>query len=451
MRTGASQFLQDERGAGMVEYALILFAVLLLGAAAIRKISPGINTAGDTTRRILSGEDVRVTGNSTGGAGGATAPSNGGIDPNGNGNEVAGSGAAGGSSNGNGGSVTGSSSQGGAGGAGGGGSSGAGGSGSGSSTSSGGMASLTGGGVLLGASGSNAFGGGGGGGLTLGSFSTESASGGGSSGGSGGRGGSSAGNGSAGGGGNSVFNSGSSGGSFGGSAGNALAALFGSSSATRAGSSAGSPSASGGAASTLEGRSSASSSQGEMPLGLLGASRSNEVNPPPGQGAVNGAGYSISANGERQMQALLAQARRNAGGKRPKGRCYHQVKIDIQEVGYGAIPKQTANAQLRPLPASDQGYAHDFADYMNHRGANGQTNAQSLGLQRLPITNPYDAPAGSIIVVRAGTPGTHNPVAGDIVVAGGNGTFYNDGNMGYRGSKNFPPGNNYVLGIYAPR
>jgi hypothetical protein len=181
----------------------------------------------------------------------------------------------------------------------------------------------------------------------------------------------------------------------------------------------------------------------------------NTVNPAPSSassaGATQGDGYTISAQGEAQMQALLAQAKANADGKKPLGHCYHVVKEDIDEVGYGGITKQGDTAFPKQIPGSDQEYAHQFADYMNATAANGQTNASNLGLQKLPITNPYDAPPGSIIVVRAGTPGTRNPVAGDIVVAGGGGKFYNDGNMGYGGSQNFPAGNNYVLGIYAPK
>ena len=456
----------------MPEYALMLFAVLLLGAVGVRKMSPGIVNGADTTRRILSGEDVNVNGVAGNRVGGNDNATQGSIDPNGDGNSVGTGGtSSGGSSSGSSsGSING-------GGAGGGGSTAVGGGGSGTSNSIAG-ASAGGGGMLLGATGANAFAGndnlGGGGGLTLGSFSTESANGGGggssggssfgSGGGLGGAGGSAFGNGGSGGGSNggsgfasggagSSSLSGSSGGNPFASAGNALLALFSSPQSSRSASGSGASSSTGssGSANDLAGRSAARSTQSQMPLGLLGASRSNEVNPPPGQGSVNGPGYTISAEGERQMQALLAQARRNVGSKRPKGKCYHQVKIDIQEVGYGNIPRQTANGQLRPLPGSDQGYAHNFADYMNARGANGQTNATNLGLQKLPITNPYDAPPGSIIVVRAGTPGTRNPVAGDIVVAGGGGHFYNDGNMGYGGSQNFRPGNNYVLGIYAPR
>ena len=64
--------------------------------------------------------------------------------------------------------------------------------------------------------------------------------------------------------------------------------------------------------------------------------------------------------------------------------------------------------------------------------------------------NPYKAPTGSIVVVRAGTPGTAHPTAGDIAVVGGGDYFWNGGEMSYGGSSNFPPSNNYVLGIYVP-
>jgi hypothetical protein len=160
--------------------------------------------------------------------------------------------------------------------------------------------------------------------------------------------------------------------------------------------------------------------------------------------------YSISAKGEAQMTALLNEAKSQADGKPPLGHCYASVADYIDAVGYGNMGKAPGSS-LPSVPDAYGTYAHQFADYMNAKGANGQTNASRLGLQKLPITNPYDAPPGSIVVVRAGTPGTANPVAGDIVVVGKNGQFYNDGNMGYGGSQNFPKGNTYVLGVYAPK
>ena len=151
-----------------------------------------------------------------------------------------------------------------------------------------------------------------------------------------------------------------------------------------------------------------------------------------GTGGVGG----ISASGRQQMQALLHAARNGAGGRRPLGWCLKRVEDYLQNVSYGKI----GHGHIPRF-----GYAHQFADYLNagHRYA-------QLGLKKLNITNPYDAPPGAIIVVRHGTPGTHHPTAGDIVVKGNGDHFYNDGEMGYGGRGNFPPGNNHVLGIYVP-
>merc|ERR1711981_1351917 len=89
-----------------------------------------------------------------------------------------------------------------------------------------------------------------------------------------------------------------------------------------------------------------------------------------------------------------------------------------------------------------------FADYLNTG-----SNAAALNMKNIQSSvsnNPYDAPAGSIVVVRAGTPGTANPTAGDIAVKGSGSDFWNGGAMGYGGSGNFPASNTYVLGIYVP-
>merc|ERR1719191_112855 len=89
-----------------------------------------------------------------------------------------------------------------------------------------------------------------------------------------------------------------------------------------------------------------------------------------------------------------------------------------------------------------------FADYLNSG-----SNAASLKLKNIQScvsNNPYEAPEGSIVVVRAGTPGTSNPTAGDIAVKGSGDSFWNGGEMGYGGSGNFPSGNDLVLGIFVP-
>lgn len=150
----------------------------------------------------------------------------------------------------------------------------------------------------------------------------------------------------------------------------------------------------------------------------------------------------VSAWGQRQMRRLLDVARAGSAGKPIDGFCYLHVSTYIATVGYGAIKPGGFQAAIPPAYYAE---ARMFAAYAN-RGA----NARRLGLQRLPITNPYLAPPGAIVVVRAGTPGTHHPTAGDIAVVGGSGHFYNGGEMRYGGPGKFPPGNDFVLGIYVP-
>ncbi|HEY9766458.1 MAG TPA: peptidoglycan-binding domain-containing protein [Chroococcales cyanobacterium] len=144
----------------------------------------------------------------------------------------------------------------------------------------------------------------------------------------------------------------------------------------------------------------------------------------------------IGSQGRQQMKNLLQAAERESAGLRPQGTCYAAVWGMIEKAGYGNMPGATP-------PDSLSAYACQFAEWAD-------SNLQAAGLRKLPISDPYQAPAGSIVVVRAGTPGTAHPTAGDIVVAMGDGRFLNDGEMGYGGSDNFPPGNDYVLGIYAP-
>ncbi len=149
-----------------------------------------------------------------------------------------------------------------------------------------------------------------------------------------------------------------------------------------------------------------------------------------------------SETGKQQMQAMLNHAKKDSVGHRPDGRCYHHVAGYLDNVKYGNVG-QNFNGHV---PTSHWAEARQFAEHMNKGN-----NAELAGLQRLPITNPYDAPPGSIVVVRAGTPGTAHPTAGDIAIKGQGDVFYNGGEMSYRGRQNFPPGNNLVLGIYAPK
>lgn len=142
---------------------------------------------------------------------------------------------------------------------------------------------------------------------------------------------------------------------------------------------------------------------------------------------------------------LNNEAKSHSQGKSPDGKCYSHVADYIDAVGFGGINKGHFNDAI---PSAYWSYAYQFAEYLNQG-----SNAANLCLkndQSKYGNNPYNAPTGSIVVVRAGTPGTANPVAGDIAVVGGSGNFWNGGEMSYGGSSNFPSNNDFVLGIYVP-
>ncbi len=153
-------------------------------------------------------------------------------------------------------------------------------------------------------------------------------------------------------------------------------------------------------------------------------------------------GSAISEQGQKQMKAMLARAKADSTGRRPDGRCYSHVADYLDREKYGNLG-QNFNAHV---PSSHWAEARQFGEWMNQGN-----HAELAGLQRLPIDNPYDAPPGSIVLVRAGTPGTAHPTAGDIAIKGEGNIFYNGGEMSYGGRQNFPPGNNHVIGIYAPK
>ena len=153
-------------------------------------------------------------------------------------------------------------------------------------------------------------------------------------------------------------------------------------------------------------------------------------------------GSTISEQGQKEMKAMLARAKADSTGRRPDGRCYSHVADYLDREKYGNLG-QNFNAHV---PSSHWAEARQFGEWMNQGN-----HAELAGLQRLPIDNPYDAPPGSIVLVRAGTPGTAHPTAGDIAIKGEGNIFYNGGEMSYGGRQNFPPGNNHVIGIYAPK
>ena len=142
---------------------------------------------------------------------------------------------------------------------------------------------------------------------------------------------------------------------------------------------------------------------------------------------------------------IESYAKSHSQGKSPDGYCYSHVADYIDATGFGGIDKNGFNDAIPPQYWQ---YAYQFAEYLN-KGS----NAADLCLENAQKTysnNPYKAPDGSIVVVRAGTPGTANPVAGDIAIVGRGDYFWNGGEMGYGGSQNFPSNNDYVLGIYIP-
>lgn len=185
-----------------------------------------------------------------------------------------------------------------------------------------------------------------------------------------------------------------------------------------------------------------------MLVGVLLLPAAFAVNPQPAAVGNMTGGNGLNATASwcsADMGRILSIAAANSRGKHPDGRCYSHVSQYIDQSGYGGIRK---NGFDSAIPSAYWAEAHMFAEYLNKGG-----NAKRLGLQNVQHTygnNPYKADPGSIVVVRAGTPGTRNPTAGDIAVKGQGSSFWNGGSMGYGGSGNFPSSNNYVLGIFVP-
>lgn len=155
--------------------------------------------------------------------------------------------------------------------------------------------------------------------------------------------------------------------------------------------------------------------------------------------------YTISDRGRQQMENVVKHAMaRHRGASR--GYCFNAVWGYLSGSGYGNI------RAWGDLPRMKSGLARYFADYMNA----GQANLNEAGLQRLdtmltpPLTNPHDAriPVGAVIVVAAGSTGTSDPVAGDIVIKG-NGRFINDGPDMWYGTSDTWRGK--LLGVYVPK
>lgn len=180
---------------------------------------------------------------------------------------------------------------------------------------------------------------------------------------------------------------------------------------------------------------------------LASNTSTSSSNPCPTTGSISSAVGVGSAT-------LLEEARRRATGKPALGKCYDSevgVASYINNVGFAGI--KPGEFLTQPM-VGDQGCAVGFAEHYNYN--NGEF-AKKQGIVNLldsnPNLSPYNAPAGSIVVVTAGSPGTAHPYCGDIAVADGAGKFYNDGEMSYGGPELWngsKAGSGRVLGIYVP-
>ncbi len=155
-------------------------------------------------------------------------------------------------------------------------------------------------------------------------------------------------------------------------------------------------------------------------------------------GSVDGESH----RGEVQRHKLLNIARQKSEGKQPDGFCYmHVSEFLVQCNGYGKIKNPYTDPDFQGYLAE----AHDFADLMNTR------TPRHFGLEHVAISSPYSAPFGSIVVVKAGSPGTFDPTAGDISIADGHGNFYNGGEMSYGGRADWNASDDAkLLGCYVP-
>ena len=142
---------------------------------------------------------------------------------------------------------------------------------------------------------------------------------------------------------------------------------------------------------------------------------------------------------ESEMNKFEAYSRRQSEGRRPDGRCYFHVANFIDAMGYGGITKNGFN---NCVGSQYHAYAYQF------HSAIGSGKCGLKDVKEQYGNNPYNAPRGALVVVKAGTPGTAHPVAGDIAVASGDGRFWNGGNMAYGGKNHEYAGQ--LLAIYVP-
>ena len=201
-------------------------------------------------------------------------------------------------------------------------------------------------------------------------------------------------------------------------------------------------------------------------------SRSSSKDPcPPGSKSGSGAPLAgiIKAKGSL---SLLEAAKRYALGPEgaTNGQCWKKVADYIVESGGFGKVDGLSNYPLTQAAINAAGGLGSLSELSaTTQGLYWNENLAALGLRNLvndnPNASPFNAPAGSIVVVAAGYGNSQNP-AGDIAVAdgSGNGIFYNDGVMSYgtpetwkngysvRGTGPGTPlvGSGKLIGIYVP-
>jgi hypothetical protein len=135
----------------------------------------------------------------------------------------------------------------------------------------------------------------------------------------------------------------------------------------------------------------------------------------------------ISAQAKQQMAGLLSIAQNNCltDDSASWGHCYGSVWGYLMQAqkdqGYG-------NGKLPgcDVPGS---FAAQFGEWLNQGD-----NAASVGLKRLDVSNPFDAPPGAIVVVGAGSPGCSSHASHGESYAVNNGVSYAD----YQAHPNWP-------------
>jgi len=163
--------------------------------------------------------------------------------------------------------------------------------------------------------------------------------------------------------------------------------------------------------------------------------------------------------------SLLEAAKRGSIGKKPDSRCWYWVaEYIVESGGFGNV----SGAENMPYVEESAG-TNSGASAAFNTGAYWNKNLSTVGLVNLldsnPNANPYNAPAGSIVVISYGYRGAGaTSTDGDIAVADGNGNFYNGGEMKYPPEKEWNGsyskygtgpgtpliGSGKLVGIYVP-